>query len=302
MRPLRAIAIALLTVLAGCGRGRVPLAPYAVPSPLPRPMPFAGGIRTVNGIAFTPDGTTLYTSDWVSDLAPDGRRRARIFERRFEHGAWSAPRLASFSSAYTDYQPVMHPNGRQLFFQSTRPVPNGTTEVLQNLWVVDRQGDGWSEPRFLAELNTDAREGYVSPLVNGDLYFNSDRPGGLGGQDFYRARLEGGRYSAALPVAELNTADSENDLYVDPRGRFVIFNRYIDATRSIDLYISYPKPGGGWDTPRLLDAVNGPGWEITPSVTPDGRYFMYSLNNVIMQVDLAAALGGSAPAGSPRGG
>ena len=105
------------------------------------------------------------------------------------------------------------------------------------------------------------------------LYFNSDRPGGIGGQDFYRTRLIRGRCSEPQPVLELNTGDGENDLFVDSQERFVIFNRFVNANRSLDLYIAF-RNGDRWGTPRLLDNLNDTtpaAWELSPSISPERR-------------------------------
>ena len=265
--------------------------PYDIDGPIDQPVRFASGqVTTVNGLAFTPDGRTLYTANWVADRDSTGRRRLRIFEWRNSDGRWQGPAPASFSSPYTDYQPVMAPGGSRLYFQSTRPVSPGSGEVLQNLWFVDREGDSWSSPRPATVLNTPAREGYAAPLADGTLYFNSDRPGGRGLQDFYRARALGGdAFATPVPVTELNTEHSENDLVVDPAGRFVIFNRYVEATREIDLYIAFATPQG-WGPQRPLDGVNALGWELTPSISPNGRYFFFTREANIHQIDLAAIL------------
>jgi hypothetical protein len=287
---------------AGCSRGVTPSRgaasdnapathPYDVQRPLDTPVAFSDPrITTVNGLAFARDGRTLYTSNWVPDRDSTGRRRLRIFEWRFSDGVWTGPVPASFSSTYTDYQPVFAPNGARLYFQSTRPRPGAAAEVLQNLWFVDRVGDAWSDPRFATDLNTDAREGYVAPLRDGTVYFNSDRPGGRGLQDFYRSQvLPDDRFAPPVRVAELNTVHSENDLTVDPLGRFVIFNRYVEATREIDLYIAFAS-GDAWGTPRLLDNVNALGWELTPALSPNGRYLFFTRDAAIYQVDVAALL------------
>jgi hypothetical protein len=302
----RSIPVAWLSAIGlfgvGCSRGVTPTPgaasdgapaphPYDVQRPLDRPVAFSDPrITTVNGLAFAPDGRTLYTSNWVADRDSTGRRRLRIFEWRFADGAWTGPAPASFSSTFTDYQPVMAPDGARLYFQSTRPRPGASAEVLQNLWFVERVGAGWSTPRFATDLNTDAREGYVAPLRDGTVYFNSDRPGGLGLQDFYRSQvLPNDRFAAPVRVAELNTVNSENDLTVDPLGRFVIFNRFVEATREIDLYIAFAS-GNAWGTPRLLDNVNALGWELTPALAPNGRYLFFTRDAAIYQVDVAALL------------
>lgn len=65
------------------------------------------------------------------------------------------------------------------------------------------------------------------------------------------------------------------------------YNRYLDATEEIALYISFRK-GNEWKTPRKLDNINSDNaWELTPFPTPDGKYFLFELNNNIMKNDLA---------------
>ncbi len=56
-------------------------------------------------------------------------------------------------------------------------------------------------------------------------------------------------------MSELNSPHSENDLFVDYEERFVIFNRYVDSTASIDLYIAF-RQGSRWGLPRRLDDID----------------------------------------------
>ena len=250
-------------------------------------------IVTVNGIAFDQEERSLFVAVWQPDRTPEGRRRLRIVEWRNENGNWTGPLAAPFSrTPYTDYQPVYSHDRQRLYFQSTRPLPGDSVEVRQNLWYVDRTATGWSEPRYIDALNTPYIEGYAAPTANGVLYFNSNRPGGLGSQDVYRSRVSGDRYSAPEPVMELNSADGENDLVVDPRERFVIFNRFRNADRSIDLFIAF-RSGNGWGPARKLNNVNDTmptAWELTPSISPDGRRFYYTMRDTIRQVPLASLI------------
>jgi len=46
--------------------------------------------------------------------------------------------------------------------------------------------DGWGEPEILPEgVNNEHKEFYPSLTTSGDLYFTSDRPGGLGGDNIW---------------------------------------------------------------------------------------------------------------------
>lgn len=247
---------------------------------------FEEAISTVNGLAFEADGQVAYTSQWVDETAPNGRQRVRIFEQRFDKGGWTAPEPVSFSATYTDYQPVLSPDGKRLFFTSTRPLPGTDEEVRQNIWYVERTEDGWGIPQCPVILATPGWDGYAVPARDGTLYFVSEREGGLGAVDIWTAEPTGDGYAVPTNLQAVNTADSDSDLYVDPDERFLIFNRYKADTNSIDLYISENTPQG-WAEPRLLDAVNTEGWELSPTVSPDGRYFFYNIDGQIWHIALS---------------
>ncbi|MEQ8808236.1 MAG: hypothetical protein RIE59_04140, partial [Imperialibacter sp.] len=83
----------------------------------------------------------------------------------------------------------------------------------------------------------------------------------------------------------LNTADSENDLTIDPQERFVVFNRYLFDTNEVDLFISNNQ-GGSWTAPVPLDKINQAGvWELTPTLPAGGTYLLLEVDGKI-QVSL----------------
>jgi hypothetical protein len=55
----------------------------------------------------------------------------------------------------------------------------------------------------------------------------------------------------------------------------------------MDFWIAF-RAGGVWRAPRLLGEVNGPGWELSPTVSPDGRYFFFNRDGVVYQIDFCA--------------
>lgn len=267
--------------------------PYHVDHPLDRPLAFANGkIRSSNGIAFTPDGRTLYTASDIDGVA-------QIHESRFVDGAWTEPTQVPFNSPYHDYQPRLTPDGRRLLFNSRRPMPGTEAETAgSKLWVTERGEKGWGEPTFLVGVNTPdpaIRDSYASVASDGTLYFRSTRSGGLGDGDIYRAEPDGaGGYGPVQPVAELNSPHNENDLFVDPGERFVIFNRYFESTDDISLFISFATEHG-WTPPRVVEELETPVYELTPTVSPEGRYFFYELRGTIHQIDLLALIRPSEP-------
>lgn len=92
---------------------------------------------------------------------------------------------SGFNLHYTDLRTAIRRDGLEMLMSSDRPGGVGSFD----LWVSTRETtrDAWSSPVNLgATVNSDAQDG--DPAMSRDartLYFNSDRPGGFGGQDLY---------------------------------------------------------------------------------------------------------------------
>ncbi len=120
----------------------------------------------------------------------------------------------------------------------------------------------------------------TSPSVAGSgiLYFMSDREGGAGGYDLYVAAPEGAGFRRPRPLPGfVNSEHNEENPWIDPRETMLFFQ----STRpgghgNCDIYVSFVVEGR-WSPPRNLGArVNGPSCEYDPSITPDGKTFLFS--------------------------
>ena len=256
-------------------------------------------IRTVNGIAFTQDGQTIYTSMSVQDTFDNGKNKAALYVQNYSDGTWSAPRKIDFGMHLDAYHPVLSTDNSTMFFNSRSDHSDSDSdsdkEIKHDIWMVEKNKKGWNKPQPLTEINSDSYDSYPSVDANGNLYFNSDRPGGRGSMDFYVSKRINDRYSTPENIAVLNSVDTENDLVVDPEERFIIFNRYLFDTKEVDMYISHNRDGN-WQEPAPLDKLNRSGvWELTPSLSPDLHYFYYELDQKVMRVPLAELIN---PSGS----
>jgi Tol biopolymer transport system component len=278
-------ALALLVVLtAACGTSQT-TEPVAKAADLEaegraEPRVFQPGVistdREEYHITFTPDGRTAYWS--VSDeFFPIARQATIVYSRRVR-GEWTTPQVAPFSGVYPDLDPFVSPDGSKLYFSSIRPV-KGRERADADIWVVRRQGSGWSEPQHLGgAVNGAYDELYPSVDRNGVLYFGSDRPGGHGGWDVYRSRLvNGDRRPAENLGAAINSAEWEFNPFITPDGRTLIFTglNQPDGFGLGDLYASARK-GSGWQPRRNLgDRVNSELDEYHPSLSPDGKVLFF---------------------------
>ena len=262
-------------------------APYHFNHPLKTPVEFTDGkITTTNGINFSKNGKTLYISKPIDRTFENGRQYMGIFECLFENGKWNDPELIEFGRNIDAYHPVLSNDNQTLFFNS-RSSPDSTNgPIPHNIWFSKKITKGWSAPIMIEGINSESYDSYPSIAKNNNLYFNSDRMGGMGGMDIYVSNYVVGKYQKPINIQKINSEHAENDLVVDPDEKFIIFNRYIDATKSIDFYISI-RNGNEWKKPRALDKINSPTkWELTPTLSPDGKYFFYELEGKIMQIDL----------------
>lgn len=116
----------------------------------------------------------------------------------------------------------------------------------QKLYVTDRDStaDPWTEGSLIAELDGSQsnQEAWLSP--NGlHMYFTSERSGGYGDSDIYRAWRATRTDSFSTPEnvgAEINSNEVESDPWLSPNRSYIMFvrgdgNRQIfEASRTVD--------------------------------------------------------------------
>jgi WD40-like Beta Propeller Repeat len=281
MHRLRPLAVrAVLVPLVGCAGVLAAMpSPYRVAAPLPEPALFGEGVVSTGEFeshpAFTPDGQTLYFvkstpafTDW------------KIYVTHHADGRWSPPKVAPFSGKHRDADPFISADGKLLYFISDRPVDDKPKEDM-DIWVMDRlKGGDWGEPRNLGTpVNTTASEWFPTLAANGTLYFGSDRPGGHGKTDLYRARRADGKLAEPENLGpSVNSAADEYEGQVAADESFLVFMAAgrPDSLGGGDLYISYQKDGKWTPARNLGPKINGPGLEISPYLSPDGKYFFFS--------------------------
>lgn len=139
---------------------------------------------------------------------------------------------------------------------------------------------GWGPPEPVADVNSASSDG--CPIMSPDgqyLYFASNRGGGQGGLDIWRAPKSGDGWGTPENLgAPINT--SADEFCPDPaRGNRLFFVRRLSATNT-DIFLTRSRPQG-WTEPEPLprgdDAINSPAEEWSPSYfeTADGREMLY---------------------------
>lgn len=196
----------------------------------------------------------------------------RILSSRCGKTGWSAPRDASFAGDGVEADPWFTPDGRDLYFISSRST-DGIKRKDLDIWHMRRAaGGGWEKPeRMPAPVNSSGNEWFPRLAKDGWLYFGSDRASGLGKTDIWRARVDKkDHWVVENAGAGLNTPDDEYEPLPSPDGKTLIM--MADG----GLYQSRSAPGGWSKRVKLPPPVNVNGSEIGAAFSPSGNSLLFA--------------------------
>ena len=135
----------------------------------------------------------------------------------------------------------------------------------------------------LENVNSPASE--VAPIITADgntIYFTSDRPGSVGGQDFWISRRVGGQWTTPENIAELNTTQNEGPDTITSDGQTMYYtgcNRREDGSDKCDIYVTTIGSDGKWKSGQNLGPpVNSDYEEANATVSGDGSRIVFTSN------------------------
>ena len=246
-------------------------------------MAVAAGGRAAEVRAWKPQG--ISSPQFESHAAFDPRtgdlyfvrsspqfRGWKILVSQCTASGWSEPKPPAFAGDGVEADPFFTPDGRSLYFISSRSV-NGVPRKDLDIFRVDRDQKGaWGTPVRLPEpVNSAGAEWFPRPSADGWLYFGSDRPGGHGNTDIWRAREKpSGGWTVENLGPSINTAGDEYEPLPSPDGSRLIV--MADGA----LYESR-KTREGW-SPRvkLGPEVNAGEMQIGAVFSPSGKTMLFS--------------------------
>ncbi|HEX2896774.1 MAG TPA: hypothetical protein VHP63_01825 [candidate division Zixibacteria bacterium] len=226
--------------------------------------------------SFSPDGNTFYFAKSAPDFS-----FWTLVESHLVDGKWTKPEILPFSGKYSDADPFMLSGGKVLFFISDRPInENDTASKDLDIWQVEYDLGHWLKPRRLSSvINSPQAEWFPCVTDNGTLYFTALREGGQGSYDIYRSRpAENGWGEPENLGDSINSKYAEIEAYVPPDESFIIFCSYNrpDGLGNSDMYVSFNNLGV-WTAAKHLDApINSSAEDRHMTVTPDGRYLVFT--------------------------
>lgn len=196
----------------------------------------------------------------------------RIFRSHCDGAAWTVPVPAPFAGAGVEADPWFTPDGRSVYFISTRATGSTKSKDL-DIWRADRAANGrWKTPvRLPAPVNSGEAEWFPRVGPDGWLYFGSNRRGGYGKNDIWRARKDGtGQWRVENAGPAINTAGDEYEPLPSPDGKRLI------VMADGGLYESMLGPKGWSSRVKLPAPVNVNGTEIGAMFSPSGKTLLFA--------------------------
>ncbi len=202
---------------------------------------------------------------------------------------WTAPINLGpgINSTSSDQGPALSPDGLSLYFTSNRTGGLGGFDM----YVSQRASlnSPWSSPLNLGSaLNTTSDEGNPAFSRYGNfLFFQSKRPGGLGGIDIWVAQRSNPHddFSWQAPVnlgPGVNSGDDDNaPTYFedDARGtRQLYFGSTRPGLGGADIYVSNQMPDRSFGPATLITELSSSANENRPSIRRDGLEIFFQSN------------------------
>ena len=206
-----------------------------------------------------------------------------------KYSPWSAPVNlgAVLNSPFTDFGPAISKDGLSLYFSSDRLGGFGGPDI----WVSQRSSleAPWGAPMNLGQVINTPNADSVPAFSRDEhwMFFNSDRPGGLGGNDIWVSYREHTKddFGWQQPVnlgAAVNTPFMDQGASYfqnDDAGTPLLFfgSNRPGGIGAIDIYVSQIFPDGSLSPASLVPELSSPAGDQRPSVRFDGlEVFFFS--------------------------
>ncbi len=225
--------------------------------------------------ALSSDGKEIY----YTISTPQSTFQTIVVSKKDQHGEWSNPEVVSFAGKFSDLEPAFSADGKKLYFASNRPLEGNKPKDF-DIWMVERNGDTWGEPKNLGTtVNTATDEFYPSITKSGNLYFTAQYKDGVGREDIFLATWRNGQFEKPVSLdTAINSKGFEFNAFVDPDEKYILFTGYgrEDDMGRGDLYISLKDTKDNWLPAKNLKLLNSTKLDYCPYVSPDKKILFFT--------------------------
>jgi len=275
------VAIPLLLLFMASGQAlaaeSTPAAGPYLGQPLPGTMPrlFAAGLVSVganfehSAATFSPDGCELFWCTNVNSRCDPPGEGLRLYQMKRVDGLWTQPEIAPFTRdlGVPVQRPTFSPDGSRLYIEYSR---NPNAESDSEIYVVEREGDGWTRPTPVSPLiNSPAYERIQCVTADGSMIFTRDLM--TSRETVFISHWVDGAFAEPVQLGEpFDSEAHELAIVMAPDASYVL----IALTRTgleDELYISYRESDGGW-TERIRAPYETGGFL---ALSPDAAYLFF---------------------------
>jgi WD40-like Beta Propeller Repeat len=258
--------------------------------------PIVNSLRAEFFAGISKDGLSLYFTASLHALGSDTVNfegwDIYVSQRASTSDPWGPPQMLGpeiNTPTFSESAPVLSVDGHTMYFASDRPGGFGGNDIWVSHRKDNRDDFGWEAPRNLgSNVNTIFNE--AAPAIFEDdetgvttLYFDSNRPGGLGpfindgagnGTDIYSSILgPDGTFGPATLIPELSTtfADRQPSISRDGLQMYLASNRP-GTLGGLDLWVATrASTSDVWSAPTNLGSgVNSSVNDAGPAISFDG--------------------------------
>jgi outer membrane protein OmpA-like peptidoglycan-associated protein len=154
----------------------------------------------------------------------------QLFSAELVNGKWTNVTKLPFNSRdFSNMHATFSPDGKQVYFASSRPPGNHDTKDT-NLWVVDYNEGNWGEPTQLkGEINSPGTDYFPFMDEAGRLFFSSNGQKGYGGLDIFMSENINGEWSKPVNLPKPINSRFDDFSYISlPGGK----NGFLGSNRN----------------------------------------------------------------------
>jgi hypothetical protein len=227
-----------------------------------------------------PSGLSLY---FTSARPGIGGRDIWVSQRATLSSAWGSPLNVSVLNTAANESPGhISPDGREMFFNSTRSGGIGGTDLWLSTRTDPSDDFGWTTPVNLGSaINTTFGEQnpnyFLNPVTGaGILFFSSDRVSGTPNvKDIYQStRNPDGTFNPPVPVNELNSEADDNKTAITRDGLEIFFSS--NRTGRAIFVSTRASVSAPWNPPVVVGGLSSEGTAAQPSLSPNGTLLYFA--------------------------
>jgi outer membrane protein OmpA-like peptidoglycan-associated protein/tetratricopeptide (TPR) repeat protein len=190
---------------------------------------------------------------------------------RIDDSTWSKP----YRFDYSTQRKNIHDASVSLSFDGLT-IYNYRSVNEGDMYYSTIENGEWGDSKPMEGINSKYRESHVAVAFdNNTAYFVSNRPGGYGGKDIWKAtRLEDNKWGNIENLGpQINTKYEEDAVFIHPDGKTLYFSSQGHNTMGgYDIFMSTYEDGK-WSMPENVGyPVNSPDDDIFFVLTADGKH------------------------------